>query len=46
MKKRIETFEKSLPIFKMFEDKNMLTKVSAKGSIGQIFGRVERAFAS
>ena len=46
MKKRIETFENSLPIFAQFEMMGALRKVSAHGSIGQIFGRVERAFSA
>ena len=44
MKKRIATFEKSLPIFQKFDDSNRLRKVSATGSIDAIFGRVETCF--
>ena len=41
MKKRIAIFEKSLPIFKQFEDEKRIRKISAVGSIEEIFGRVE-----
>jgi adenylate kinase family enzyme len=37
MKKRIATFEKSLPIFNKFEEKDMLVKIKAEGTINSIF---------
>ena len=44
MKKRIETFEKSLPIFNVFEQSGNLKKIHAEGSIGEIFGKMETIF--
>ncbi len=44
MKKRIATFEKSLPIFKAFENDGKLRKVSAVGGIDEIFYNVEKCF--
>jgi hypothetical protein len=34
MKKRVATFEKSLPIFEVFEKSGTLRKVPAEGTIG------------
>jgi adenylate kinase family enzyme len=44
MKKRIETFEKSLPIFDVFEKAGTLKKIHAEGTIGEIFGKMETIF--
>ena len=44
MKKRIATFEKSLPIFKAFDNDGKLRKVSAVGGIDEIFYNVEKCF--
>jgi adenylate kinase family enzyme len=44
MKKRIDTFEKSLPIFNIFRKANTLRKIHAEGSIGEIFGKMETIF--
>ena len=46
MKKRIETFEKSLPIFKEFEESGILRKVSAEGNINEIYKNVVNCFKS
>ncbi len=44
MKKRIGTFEKSLPIFKRFERRGDLRKVSAMGSIEDIYKKFVGVF--
>jgi adenylate kinase family enzyme len=44
MKKRIETFQKSLPIFQVFEDAGNIRKIHAEGTIGEIFNKVETTF--
>ena len=44
MLKRIETFGKSMPIFKQFEKAGNLRSVKAKGSKKAVFKRVEKLF--
>merc|ERR1712110_209445 len=44
MKKRIETFEKSLPIFKAFEDEGKCRKIDATGEIEDIYKSVVECF--
>ena len=44
MKKRIETFQKSLPIFQKFEDDGRIRKIPATGTIDEIYGKVVEAF--
>jgi len=44
MKKRIETFQKSLPIFEVFEKAGALRKIHAEGTIKEIFGKMEAVF--
>merc|ERR1712083_955906 len=44
MKKRIETFEKSLPIFEGFDARNQLVKIDATGGIDDIFNSTKSAF--
>merc|ERR1712110_353830 len=44
MKKRIETFEKSLPIFDKFGEMGQLRKVEAMGGVDEIFSKVEDTF--
>lgn len=46
MKKRIATFEKSLPIFDVFNKAGQLRKVDATGGIDEIFKNVEDAFTN
>ncbi len=46
MKKRIDTFNKSVPIFKAFEDKGKMRKVDAGGGIDEIFHKVEDVFTN
>ena len=44
MKKRIELFESSLPIFKSFEDAGKLKKVDAAGEVEEIYKSVVECF--
>ena len=45
MKKRIDTFNQSIPIFKKYEDANQLRKIDANGGLEEIFQSVEAVFA-
>ena len=44
MKKRIDTFNQSIPIFKKYEDANQLRKIDANGGLEEIFKNVEDTF--
>lgn len=46
MLKRIATFNKSIPIFKIYKKCGWLRRVDANGDIDKIFGKVERIFAN
>merc|ERR1712194_861266 len=44
MKKRIATFESSMPIFDKFGEMGQLKKVEAMGGVDEIFSKVENIF--
>ena len=45
MKKRIATFESSIPIFSKYRDTNQLRQIDANGGLEEIFMDVEDSFS-
>ena len=44
MKKRIATFESSIPIFEKYRGANQLMQIDANGGLEEIFANVEKTF--